>query len=320
MAPIYARATGYVKGWNVDIGAHVKAGQVLATLDTPDVDQQWMQAKAELASAVAADKLAAVTAVRWHQMVNAVSRQDVDTKDSDAVAKHAAVDSAQANVARLEALEAFKSLVAPFDGIVTQRNTDVGNLVNAGAGQPMFEVADMHEARIYVRVPQAFLGELKPGIKAILDIPQYPDERFEAKLVSTSNSVTEDSRSALVQLQADNPDDKLWPGSFTEVHFQLAGNPDAIRLPSTALIFADHGMQVAILDADGTAKLKTVQIGRDLGESVEITSGVSASDRVIDNPPETLGSGDPVRMVGADAESAPAKVSSTAPVGKDKVE
>jgi RND family efflux transporter MFP subunit len=316
-APLYARATGYVRTWNVDIGARVAAGDVLATLDTPELDQQLIQAKADLANAAAAEKLATLTAQRWHQLIShdAVSRQDLDTKDSDAASKHAAMQSAQANVARLDTLASFKTITAPFAGIITQRNIDVGNLVSSGTGTPLFQVADIHKVRVYVRVPQAFLAEIAPGNKAVLDLPQFPDRTFEATLVTTSNSVAEDSRTALVQLQADNANGKLWPGAFTEVHFQLPADPDALRVPATALIFGEHGMRVAVLDGDGKAAFKTVQLGRDLGDEAEIVSGLAASDQVIDQPPETLNSGDLVHVAGGgtDAPAAAPKVSATAP-------
>ena len=300
-APIYARASGYVAAWYKDIGAKVKKGDVLARIDTPDLDQQFAQAKADLANADANAKLAALTAKRYHALVGQaiVSQQTDDEKTGDANAKQAALESAKANLARLQALVAFKTLVAPFDGIVTARAIDVGALINAGgtAGSALFQVADIHQMRVYVRVPQAFVAELKPGLKATLELPQYPGQSFDATLVGTSNSIAQESRTALVQLLADNPDGKLWPGTFTEVHFHLDVKPDALKLPATALIFGEHGIKVATLATDDTIAFKPVQLGHDIGSDVEILAGLSRADRVIDSPLETLNSGDKVRVV-----------------------
>jgi len=298
-AEIYARISGYLKGWNQDIGAQVRAGAVLAEIDTPDLDQQLDQARADLVSAKANEKLAALTASRWHTLVGAeaVSRQTADEKESDALIKKAAVDATQANVRRLEALESFKRVVAPFDGVVTARSTDIGALINAGAGgQQLFEVSDLHRVRIYVRVPQALAAELAPGQKAKLDLPQYPGRSFSATLVTTARSVAESSRTMLVELQTDNAEGKLWPGTYCDVHFEIPGNPRLVRVPATALVAAGQGMQVAVVNADGHATFRPVQLGRDLGDSVEVLSGLSLDDRVIDNPPETLEAGTEVQL------------------------
>lgn len=299
-AAIYARISGYLKSWDQDIGAHVPAGTVLAEIDTPDLDQQLDQARADLASARANEKLAALTASRWRTLVaaEAVSRQTADEKEGDEEVKKAAVDAAQANMRRLEALENFKKVAAPFEGVVTARNTDIGALINAGAGgQQLFEVSDLHRVRIYVHVPQALAAELAPGQKATLDLPQYPGHSFQATLVTTARAVTESSRTMLVELQTDNKDGKLWPGVYCDVHFEIPGNPSLVRVPATALVAAGgHGMQVAVLGADGHAALKPVQLGRDLGDSVEVVSGLTLDDKVIDNPPETLEAGAAVQL------------------------
>jgi RND family efflux transporter MFP subunit len=229
-----------------------------------------------------------------------------DEKSGDATAKQAIVDSAQANVRRLEAMEGFKTLVAPFDGIVTARNTDIGALINAGssAGQDLFEVSDLHSVRIYVQVPQSFSAQLTPGLKAVFEVPQYPGQQFNATLVTTSQAMNMNSRTMLVQLQADNADGKLAAGSYAQVQFQVPGNPNALRVPATALVVGVSGIQVAVLSADNKVSMKTIQIGRDLGDSVEVVAGLSPSDKVIDSPPETLQSGDPVRLAAAAASSA----------------
>ena len=303
-AAIYARVSGYLKDWQQDIGAHVKAGQVLATIDTPDLDQQLAQAKADLATADANLQLADLTAKRWRALLasQSVAQQAADEKTGDAAAKRATRDAASANLKRIEALESFKTLTAPFDGVVTARKTDIGALINAGggAGQELFEVSDLSRVRLYVDVPQAFAAELKPGQKATFELPQYPGHSFDATLVTTSNAILPGQGSMLVQLQADNPDGALEAGAYAEVHFALPGDAHLVRLPATALVPSDHGAEVALLGADGKVAFKPVQLGRDFGDAIEVTSGLSPTDRVVDNPPETLANGDVVRLA-ADA-------------------
>jgi RND family efflux transporter MFP subunit len=295
---IYGRVSGYVKDWYDDIGAHVKKGQVLAVIDSPDLDQQLAQARADLIRAQANEQLAQVTYERWKTLSkqNIVSQQAKDEKFGDASAKTAAVQAAQANVARLEAMTSFKNLTAPFDGIVTARSVDIGDLVDAGGktGKALFVVSDVPMMRIYVDVPQAFLGEMKESLKATLRLPGI-DETFQARLLTTSNAVSEQSRTALVQLLADNPDGKLWPGAFTDI----PSDPNVLRVPTTALIFGPHGMQVAKVDGQNKVVLSKVQLGRNLGNYVEVSSGVSLADRIIDSPQETIAPGDTVRIVSA---------------------
>jgi RND family efflux transporter MFP subunit len=302
-ASIYARVSGYLKSWQQDIGAHVQPGQVLAEIDTPDLDQQLAQARAALVTAQANAQLAALTAQRWDALLKkqVVSQQAADNATSDAAAKKAVADAAQANVRQLDAMESFKTIIAPFDGVVTKRNTDIGALINAGsgAGQELFEVSDMDTVRIYVQVPQAFTAQLHPGLKATFEVPQYPGQQFDASLVTTSNAMDISSRSMLVELQADNSDGKLSPGTYCQVHFQVPGDPNMVRVPATALIPGDHGMQVALLGDGNKVVLKSIQLGRDFGDSVEVTAGLSPSDRVIDSPPETLQSGDAVQLAAA---------------------
>jgi RND family efflux transporter MFP subunit len=298
-AAIYARVGGYLKSWQQDIGAHVKAGQLLATIDTPDLDQQLAQAKAALASAQANAQLASLTAQRWKTLLTQqiVSQQATDNSTSDAASKKAIADAAQANVRQLEAMESFKTVVAPFDGVVTRRNTDIGALINAGsAGQELFEVSDLHRVRIYVQVPQSYSAELRPGLKATFEVPQYPGRKFDATLVTTSNAMDANSRSMLVELQADNAAGELSAGAYCRVDFQLSGDPNTARVPATALIPADRGTQLAVLGSNGKAVLKSIRLGRDFGDSVEVIAGLSPSDRVIDSPPETLQAGDQVQL------------------------
>jgi RND family efflux transporter MFP subunit len=302
---IYARASGYVTGWFEDIGARVKKGQVLATIDAPDLDQQLAQARADLTSAKANLELSNLTLQRWQRLAtqNIVSQQDKDEKQGDQLAKQAAVEAAQANVARLEALAAFKNLTAPFDGVVTARSLDVGDLVNAGgtSGKALFQVSDLHKVRIYVNVPQAFLASLTPGVKATLRLPGREDT-VEAILTTTSNSLTENNRSALVELQADNPNDTLWPGAYAEVHFHIPSNQKVLRIPATALVFGPDGLRVALVDPDHKVVLKPVRLGRNLGKLVEITDGLSLTDKLIDSPQESLAAGETVQVAKAPAE------------------
>jgi RND family efflux transporter MFP subunit len=210
-------------------------------------------------------------------------------------------------------MESFKQIVAPFDGIVTVRNTDIGALINAGSasGQELFEVSDLHRVRIYVQVPQSFSAGLRPGLKATLEMPQYPGQQFDATVITTSNAMSATSRSLLVELQTDNPEGKFFAGAYCQVHFQLPGDPNTMRVPATALVPIDHGAQVAILRSDSKAMLKKVQLGKDFGDSVEVVAGLSPSDRVIDNPPETLQNGDAVQLASATSQSAAAQT--TAP-------
>ena len=300
--PIFARASGYVREWYQDIGAHVKKGDVLALIDTPDLDQQLAQARADLLTAQANEKLSNVTAERWQTLAtrNIVSQQAKDEKVGDLQAKTSAMQAAQANVARLESLQSFNRLVAPFDGVVTARGVDVGHLAAAGgnSGKPLFTVSDIHKVRVYVNVPQAFLGELKPGLAASLVLPQFPGQPFSAELTTTSNSVAPDSRSALVELLADNPEGKLWPGSFAEVHFHLDAKGNVLRIPATALFFGPRGIELALLMPDGTVSLSKVQLGRNLGREVEVLSGLPPDATVIDSPPESLIPGQMVSVAG----------------------
>jgi RND family efflux transporter MFP subunit len=302
-AAIYARVNGYLTSWSEDIGAHVKAGQTLATIDAPDLDQQLAQAKATLASVQANEQIANITAKRNDILVKkqVVAQQMADQTSADATAKEAVVDANEANVKQLEAMQSFKNVVAPFDGVVTQRNTDVGALINAGstAGQELFEVSDLHRVRIYVQVPQAFSAALRPGLKATFEMPQYPGRKFDATLVTTSNAMNATSRSLLVELQADNPDGTLLGGTYCRVDFQIPGDPNMVRIPATALMPVNRGVQVAVLGDDNKVALKSIQLGRDFGDSVEVTAGLAPQDRVIDSPPETVQAGDTVQLAAA---------------------
>jgi multidrug efflux system membrane fusion protein len=302
-APIHARVSGYLKSWNADIGALVKAGQTIALIDTPDLDQQLAQAKADLATAVANQHLADTTARRWAQLLSkdAVSHQDAEAKDGDLEAKTALVASAKANVDRLEALESFKRITAPFDGVVTTRATDIGALINVGGASdvPLFTVADERKLRIYVRVPQSYSAAVKPGMTASFTVPEYPGRTFTAALATTAHAVTPQTGTLLIELQIDNADGALKPGDYAQVKFDLPSDGDAIRAPASALMFRDSGMQVAVLGPNDRVMIKSITINRDLGQTVEIASGVSRNDRVIDNPPDSLRAGDRVKIAPA---------------------
>ncbi len=296
-AVLYARVPGYLKMWYKDIGAHVQAGEVLADISTPELDQQVDQARADLASAKADASLAQLTARRWKALLgsNAVSQQTADEKAGDAVVKGTVVNAREASLQRLLELEGFKHIVAPFAGVVTARRTDVGALINAGGSGPaLFEVSDIHEMRVYVRVPQALSAAVQVGAEATMALPQYPGRVFKAKVVTSSNAVQAESRTVLVELQADNPDGVLLPGTFAQVTFRLPPTSGILQLPANALIFQSHGLQVAIVDAHGRVALHDVQIGRDLGTAVEVLSGVTAADAVILSPPDTITAGETV--------------------------
>ncbi|MGB8276443.1 MAG: efflux RND transporter periplasmic adaptor subunit [Methylovirgula sp.] len=304
-APLHARVSGYVKMWYKDIGAKVKAGEVLADIDTPELDQQLEQAKGELAKAVANAALAEITAKRWEalQKSNAVSQQVTDEKEGDYKARLAEVAAAKANVARLNAFEGFKQLVAPFDGVVTARRIDVGALVHDGThsnSTELFEIADVHEMRIYVDVPQAYAAQIRRGMTAELKLSQYPDRIFHATVATTSDAITRKSRTLQVELHRDNKDGLLQPGSFLEVHFKLPPDPNDLVLPASALIFRRDNLEVAVVSPDNKIALKPIQVGRDLGTTVEVRSGLSVTDRVVKNPSDSIANGDTVRIAGQD--------------------
>ena len=314
-AAIFARVNGYVKSWDHDIGSSVKAGQVLATIDAPDLDQQLGQAKATLASVKANEQIATLTANRNNILLQKqiVAQQLADQTTADAAAKEAVVDANEANVRQLEAMQSFKTLAAPFDGVVTARNVELGMLINSGgSGQPLFEVSDLHRVRIFVQVPQSFSAGLAPGMKATFEMPQYPGVQFDATLSHISKAINATSHSMQVELQADNAAGKFFGGSYCNVHFELPTDANLVKLPSTALVTGNQGTEVATLDSNDKVVLKSVQLGRDLGDSVEIVAGLSPSDRGINSPPETLLAGDKVRVAAATPQIAtPASQSRT---------
>jgi RND family efflux transporter MFP subunit len=306
-AALFARVNGYVQSWDHDIGTPVKAGQVLATIDAPDLDQQLSQAKATLASVRANHQIASLTASRNKILLQKqiVAQQLADQTSADEKAKEAVVDANEANVRQLEAMQSFKTITAPFDGVVTARNVELGMLINPGnSGQPLFEVSDLHRVRIYVQVPQSFSAGLTVGMKARFEMPQYPGVQFDATLSHISKAINQNSHSMQVELQADNSAGKFFGGSYCNVHFQIPADPNLVTIPSTALVTGNQGTQVATIDGNGKVALKSIQLGRDLGDSVEVLAGLSPSDRIINTPPETLTTGDTVRVAVATPQAA----------------
>ncbi|MGY2277524.1 efflux RND transporter periplasmic adaptor subunit [Pseudomonas monsensis] len=299
-APLYARVSGYLKGWEKDIGSQVKAGQLLAEIDAPDLDQQLRQARAQLATSRSEMALASTTAKRWEQLRDseAVSLQEVEERRGDLVTKRSQVNEAQANVDRLQALQGYTRIVAPFDGVVTARNTDIGALINVGTttGSELFVVSDVSRLRVYVSVPQRQLAWVKVGGRAKLSVPERPGKTFEATVQSLAQAVDTGSGGMRVQLSVENERGDLLPGSFATVQFEGALVPNMLSLPPSALIVGKSGVQVATVDKTGKVLLKRVMVARDHGTYVEIAEGVSQADQVIANPPDGLSPGDQVRI------------------------
>lgn len=305
-APIYARVSGYLKSWSVDIGARVKAGQLLAEIETPDLDQQLLQAQAELATAKTNAGLAASTSKRWQALLStdSVSRQEADERAGDYAAKQSVVNALQANVDRYQALKRFTRILAPFDGVVTARSTDVGSLINIGGapGSELFVVSDIKHLRVYVNVPQSYVSVVRQGSTAKLAVPEHPGKTYTATVQTTSNAINIGSGSMLVQLAVDNPNAELLPGGFANVSFDLPKASGALSVPPSALLFDKAGLRVATVDAAGKVALKRVTVSRDLGTTIEIASGLAADDRVIESPPDGIENGDTVRVAGSDAK------------------
>src|SRR5690349_7110682 len=302
-APIFARVQGYLKSWSADIGARVKAGQVIAEIEAPDLDQQLLQARADLASQQASAKLSEATLSRRKTLVasNFVSAQEIDERTADLSNKKAAVNSGQANVERLEALAGYKKITAPFDGIVTSRDTDVGALINAGGGSgpPMFVVSDVTKLRVYINVPQNYVPAIRIGAKAVLTMPEYHNRSFSATVEASSQSVEVSSGTTRMQLALDNSSGELMPGGYASVKLSLQRDAVPLHIPSSALIFNQNGLTVATVGPDDKVLFKKVTIARDLGKEIELASGLSADDRIIIAPPDGLADGDQVRVAGA---------------------
>ena len=311
LAPIYARTTGYVKVWYHDIGSHVHKGDLLAVIETPELDQQLEQAKADLATAQSNAGLAKTTAGRYQDLIgnNAVSQQDTDNAVTQLQARTTEVNSAQANVRRLEELQSFERIVAPFDGVITARNIDIGQLITAtgstttaGAGtivgsKEVFDISAIQTLRVFLNVPQIYAPDAKNGVVATLTLPQYPGRKFEGKLVRTSNAVDPATRTLLVEVDVNNASGELLPGSYTEVQLHTSNPAPALIVPVSALILEPDGLRVATVDANNIAHLAHVSAGRDFGTTVEILTGLQPGQGVIANPPDSLTDGEKVRVV-----------------------
>ncbi|HXP67119.1 MAG TPA: efflux RND transporter periplasmic adaptor subunit [Steroidobacteraceae bacterium] len=302
-APIYARTNGYLKAWNTDIGTQVTKGQVLAEIETPEVDQQLTQALADLATARANETLSNSTNVRWQGLLatESVSKQDADEKSGDAAAKRAAAQSAAANVARLRDLESFKRVAAPFTGVITARNTDIGALINAGqsSGSELFRIADTRKLRVYVRVPETFAAVTKPGMEADLRFAEHANKSFTARVVRTSNALDPIVRTLQVELELDNAQGEIFPGAYAEVHFKIPAGAETLRLPANTVLFRSAGLQVATLDSKQRVTLKNIVQGRDFGNTIEVLSGLAANEEVVLNPPDSITDGVQVRIAPA---------------------
>jgi RND family efflux transporter MFP subunit len=303
-APIYARTTGYLKRRHVDIGAKVREGQLLAEIDTPEVDQQLRQAQADLGTAEANERLARSTNERWRSLLapQAVSRQEADEKAGDYAAKHQLSASARANLQRLRDLRGFQRVVAPFDGTITARSTDVGHLITGTA--PLFHIADARRLRIYVQVPQAFAGSMQPGVRGDMQFADKAGRSWPATVVRTAEAFDPATRTLQTELQVDNADGQLLPGAYAEVHFKLTGAHGTARIPASALIFRGGGLFAANVGADNRVKLKPIQPGRDFGTEIEVLSGVNPGERIIVNPPDSLVDNQLVRVASAKQQSA----------------
>jgi RND family efflux transporter MFP subunit len=316
-ALINARTNGYVLNWYTDIGTPVKKGQLLADIDTPEVDQQLRQARADLATAQANFQLARSTNQRWQGLLStkSVSQQAADAAAGDSSAKEAAVASAAANEARLSDMESFKRVLAPFDGMVTSRTTDIGALISAGQGTPLFTVADIRKLRVYVQVPQLYASSTTPGLGADLTFAERPGKTYPAQVVSTAKALDPTSRTLQVELLVDNASGELFPGAYADVHFKLPPGAGTLRLPANTFLFRSTDLQVAVVGADHRVTLKSITTGRDFGTSMDVLSGLSPGDDVVVNPPDSITSGALVRLVQPPSASAPPARSAAAAAG-----
>ncbi|WP_025128120.1 efflux RND transporter periplasmic adaptor subunit [Pseudomonas sp. PH1b] len=308
-APIHARVSGYLKDWTQDIGAKVTAGQVLAHIDSPDLDQQMAQTRARMIQEQANARLAQTTAERWQHLLasHSVSRQEADEKSSNAAAAKANADAAAADYARLTALEDYKTIRAPFAGTITARHTDIGQLIKADndSDPELFDLADTHKLRLYVPIPQNYASVIRPGLEAQLTVPEHPGQHFRAQLVGDSTAIDPRSGTLLAQFVAANPDGALMPGDYAEASLAIPADTHGVSIPASALIFRAQGTQVALIDGSRHVHLRSIHIGLDLGERLVIDQGLQATDQVIDNPPDALREGDLVQLADAGGEHAP---------------
>jgi RND family efflux transporter MFP subunit len=302
-APIYARTNGYVRRWYFDIGAHVKKGQLLAEIESPEVDRQLQQAREDLRTDQANLELAQITAKRYVDLfkTDSVAKQDVDNAVQTAAARTASVRSAEANVQRLQQMVDFEKIYAPFDGVITARNTDIGQLIDSGsAGGPtreLFHIAAIDKLRVFVQVPQAYSHETTPGLAAELTFPEMPGRRFPGTLVRTARAIDPATRTLNVEVDAANPSGVLFPGAYTEIHFKIRAASPALIIPSTSLIFRSQGLRIPVVDASNHVHFVAVTLGKDFGNTVEVLAGLSEDARIVANPPDSLVDGESVRIV-----------------------
>lgn len=303
VSPVYARVDGYVRNWSVDIGTHVTKGQLLAEIDAPDVDQQLNQARGMLQQAQANLSLAKVTAPRYQELIktNSVSQQELDQANQNLAAQEANVQASTAAVGRLEQMQGFEKVIAPFDGIITERKTDFGDLINAGnggTGRELFRISQNNVVRVFVTVPEEFSSQVKPGTKASLDVISLPNRRFPASVTRTADSIDATSRTLTVELDIPNPSGELLPGAYANVHFQLPLNVVPLVLPASSILFQSAGPQIGIVDNQNVVALRKVTLGHDFGDTIEVLSGVKPADAVIANPPDSISNGAHVAVQG----------------------
>jgi RND family efflux transporter MFP subunit len=300
-SPIYARTNGYLKAWFVDIGAHVKTGQLLATIETPEVDQQLRQARADLNTAQANLNLAEITANRYEGLLktDSVSKQDADNAEGAYAAQKATVQSGEANVKRLEELQSFEKIYAPFNGVITARNTDIGALIDSGSSggtrTELFHIAQPDKLRVYVNVPETYAPQAKPGMEADLTVPEYPGRRFTGKLVRTAQAIDQTTRTLLTEIQVENPTGTLLSGAYAEIHMKVPSPPSTFTIPVNTLLFRSEGLRIAIVNGD-RAELRQISLGRDYGNEVEVLAGLTGNEAIIANPPDSIVAGEQVRI------------------------
>ena len=314
--PIYARTNGYLRKWYHDIGSRVNKGELLADIDTPEVDQQLGQSRADLNTAKANAQLSDITATRYTELLktDGVSKQEVDNAMGDQAAKRATMQSSEANVRRLEELESFKHIYAPFSGVLTQRNIDIGTLINAGNGgtsQQLFYLAQTDPIRVYVNVPEAYAPSIHPGIGAYLELTQYPGEQFRGKVVRTSNSIDHSTRTLLTEVDVPNPSGQLLPGGYAQVHLEVKVKGYRLQVPVNSLLFRSEGLRAVVVDSNHKARLQMLTIGRDYGVTLEVMNGLKADDWIVLNPPDSLNDGQEVHVKEVPNPIAPAPAAAT---------
>jgi RND family efflux transporter MFP subunit len=300
-SPIYARTNGYLKKWYHDIGSRVRQGDLLADIDTPEVDQQLSQARADLNTAQANANLSKITAARYQELIktDGVSKQEVDNAIGDLEAKAANVKSAEANVRRLEELESFKHIYAPFSGVITRRNVDTGTLINAGNGgatQQLFSLAQTDPLRVYVSVPEAYAPSIRAGLGAFLELTQYPGQKFQGKVVRTAESIDTGTRTLLTEVDVPNHNGALLPGGYSQAHLQVKVTGARLAVPVNALLFRSEGLRAVVVDANHRAHLKSITVGRDYGTTLEVLQGLNANDWIVLNPADSLDDGQEVHV------------------------